>query len=305
MFIRKKYTIVEENPYSKKTLNGYGLVIYCEWNDSFVRVIRDNNIKHLFLNYTFGWKCVDYTFLKKVQPLKTLDIIDTHSNGIKSVEMQYDLTTLSLNMPNVYDIDYRSFRYLKNVFCYGARQNDTLFSCISIERLYIDDLKIGDNHKIDSLKNLKDLTISNSNITSLAFTRELVLLEKLVIVNCKRIQSFSDISFLRNLTRLDIRGVKGLHDISFLSALCNIEVIIMETDVLASIKPLEHLSNLKALALYGKNFIIEDMDISPINKLGKLSMLDIPNRKCYSVKINNHWDWNDFGIYHSNWLAEK
>ena len=306
MFIKGKYKIVIENPYSKKALNGFGLVMYCEWNDSFARVIQDNNVKHLFLNYTLGWKCSDYTFLKNVQPLETLDIIDTHSNGIKSVELQYDLTTLSLNMPNVYDIDYRAFRHLKNVFCYGVRRNDSLFSCTSIERLYIDDLKIGDNHRIGDLKNLKDLTIANSNITSLAFIRNLMLLENLAIVNCKKIQSLSDISFLRNLTRLEIRGVKGLHDISFLSTLRNIEVIIMETDALASIKPLEKLSDIKALALFGKNFIIEDMDFSPISKFGKLSMLDIPNRKCYSVKINNHWDWDDFGNHHNgNWLTEK
>lgn len=55
MFIREKYKIVIENPYSKKALNGFGLVMYCECNDSFVRVIQDNNVKHLFLNYTLGF----------------------------------------------------------------------------------------------------------------------------------------------------------------------------------------------------------------------------------------------------------
>lgn len=46
-----------------------------------------------------------------------------------------------------------------------------LYFCNSIEKLYIDDFKIGDKHCIGNLKNLKDLTIANSNITSLLLRR--------------------------------------------------------------------------------------------------------------------------------------
>ncbi len=305
MFDKVKYKLVTENPYNKKQLSGSGLVIYGEWNSSFAKIIQDRSVEHLFLNYTFGWRCSDYTFLAQIPPIKTLDVIDVHSVGIKSVERQHGLATLSLNMPNADDVDFRAFHNLKNVFCYGVKRNDTLFSCGSMESLYIDELKIGDKHGIGCLKKLKDLTIANSNITSLSFVRNLALLESLTITNCKKILSFADISFLGNLKKVDIRGVRGLHDISFLSNLSNIEVVIIETDALKTIKPLENLENIKALALFGRKMTIEDKDLSPVNKLKQLSMLDIPNRKCYSVKINNHWDWNDFGTRRESWLTEK
>lgn len=305
MFDKKKYKLVTKNPYNKKELSGQGLVICGEWNSSYAKIIRDKSVEHLFLNYTLGWKCSDYAFLEQIPPIRTLDITDVHSVGIKSIERQHGLVTLSLNMPNANGVDFRAFHNLKSVFCYGGKRNDTLFSCGSIERLYIDDLKVGDKHGIDRLKKLKDLTIANSNITSLAFLRNLALLESLAITNCKQILSFADISFLENLKRIDIRGVKGLHDISFLSNLNSMEIVIIETGALATVKPLDNLGNIKALALFGRKMTIEDKDLSPVNKLKQLSMLDIPNRKCYSVKINNHWDWNDFGTRRENWLTEK
>ena len=85
--------------------------------------------------------------------------------------------------------------------------------------------------------------------------KELLQLKSLTILNCKKVQSFSDISFLRNLIRIEIRGVKNLHDINFLANSKNIEVVIIETDKLASIKSLAGLKRIKALALFGKKFL--------------------------------------------------
>lgn len=124
MWYKEKYRIVTENPYNKEKLNGLGLVIYSEWKDSFVNIIQKNEIKHLFLNYSLGWKCSDYTFLRYIKPIETLEIIDTHSVGIKNVEQQHELVTLCLNLPNANDIDYHAFYHLKNVFCYGDKRND-------------------------------------------------------------------------------------------------------------------------------------------------------------------------------------
>ena len=76
MWYKEKYRIVTENPYNKEKLNGLGLVIYSEWKDSFVIIIQKNEIKHLFLNYSLGWKCSDYTFLRYIKPIETLEIIN-------------------------------------------------------------------------------------------------------------------------------------------------------------------------------------------------------------------------------------
>ena len=54
-----------------------------------------------------------------------------------------------------------------------------------------------------------------------------------------------------------------------------------------------------------KNDIKHFMDLTPIYNLEQLSMLDIPNRGCYPVKINCYWNWDDYGKTRKNWLTEK
>ena len=46
------------------------------------------------------------------EKLNGLEIIDTHSVGIKNVEQQHELVTLCLNLPNANDIDYHAFYHL-------------------------------------------------------------------------------------------------------------------------------------------------------------------------------------------------
>ena len=77
MWYKEKYRIVTENPYNKEKLNGLGLVIYSEWKDSFVNIIQKNEIKHLFLNYSLGWKCLLKT--EDIHPPKTG--ISVHFSG--------------------------------------------------------------------------------------------------------------------------------------------------------------------------------------------------------------------------------
>lgn len=55
-------------------------------------------------------------FLRYIKPIETLEIIDTHSVGIKNVEQQHELVTLCLNLPNANDIDYHAFYHLKMCF---------------------------------------------------------------------------------------------------------------------------------------------------------------------------------------------
>ena len=126
-----------------------------------------------------------------------------------------------------------------------------------------------------------------------------------MILNCKKVQSLWYISFLRNLIRIEVRGVKNLHDINFLASSKNIEVVIIETEKLASIKSLAGLKRIKALALFGKKFLIEDMDLTPIYNLEQLSMLDIPHRKRYPVKLNCYWPWDAYGKLRTPSLTEK
>lgn len=304
MILNKKYKIVTSNPYTNEVLHGRGLVIRSKWKDSYAAVIANHGIKHLFLNYSLGWECDDYSFLASMTGIKSVDIIDCHSHGIEAIEYLADIEALSLNVPDAYDIDYRKFNGLRSLFCYGRKPNESLFECRTIEELYIDEFVSADSQRIGDLRSLKRLTIANSDLSDLSFLCNLNELTHLVLTNCKSITSFKPISFLPHLNRLEIRGSR-IHDVSFLGDATSLETLIIETDYMDSIDPLKNLTSLKALALIGSKMVIKDGDLTAINSLKNLSMLDIPNRRIYSHQIHNYWNWKDYGVHSQVWITPK
>ena len=301
---KKKYKIIKKNPYTADKLEGLGIIIESKWNDSFIDIISKNKIKHLFLNHSFGWMCDDYSFLISLYGIKTIDIIDVHSNMIQSIESQSNLESLSLNLPEAYEVDFSKFRFLKSLFCYGRKPNGTLYECDSLEELYIDEYKCSDSRNLGKLSRLKNLTIANSNLTSLSFLTQLSNLTSLSLLNCRSLLKFEEISSLTILKRLEIRGSK-IHDISFLHDSKMLEILIIESDYLDSISPLQGLISIKALALIGSKMLINDGDLSAIKSLRNLSMLQIPNKRTYQYKIHNYWNWKEYGMHSQIWLTPK
>lgn len=301
----KKYKIVSNNPYNDNPLNYKGLFIKDNWRDQYIDVIKKNNIKALFLNCSWGWNCNDYSFFQKIPKLKEIDIIDSESDSIKSIEHQNELEILGLNIPDSYFIDFSQLPQLRELFVYGRKNNLTLYQCISLEKLYIDEFKLGDKHSLNQLHNLRELTIANSNVTSLKFLEDLKKIEKLELYNCRKILSFSYIEGLENLKRLHISGYKNINDISFICSLKNLEILLIDAGIVDSLEPIAHLPNLKALAIVGNNSIIKDRNIEPIKSLNKLSILNINNHKSYNYKINNYWNWNDYGKARNNWVTPQ
>lgn len=306
MILNKKYKIVTCNPYTNEVLHGRGLVIRSKWKDSYATVIANQGIKHLFLNYSLGWECDDYSFLASMTGIKSVDIIDCHSRGIEAIEYLADIETLSLNVPDAYDIDYRKFNGLKSLFCYGRKTNGSLYECRSLEELYIDEFRSANSQLIGYLRSLKRLTIANSDLSDLSFLCDLNELTHLALINCKAITSFKPISFLHYLNRLEIRGSR-IHDVSFLGDVTSLslETLIIETDYLDSIGPMKNLTSLKALALIGSKMVIKDGDLTAINSLKNLSMLNIPNRMIYSHQIHNYWNWKEYGMHSPNLVNTK
>ena len=163
-----------------------------------------------------------------------------------------------------------------------------------------------DSQRIGDLRSLKRLTIANSDLSDLSFLCDLNELTHLALINCKAITSFKPISFLHYLNRLEIRGSR-IHDVSFLGDVTSLslETLIIETDYLDSIGPMKNLTSLKALALIGSKMVIKDGDLTAINSLKNLSMLNIPNRMIYSHQIHNYWNWKDYGAHSQVWITPK
>ncbi len=299
------YKIVKENPYDKAKLPYKGMVVKSKWKDSFAKVIESESVGALFLNSEFKWSCDDYSFLASIPKVKEIHILDSHSRGIGAIESQIELTELTVDAPDAYSIDFAKLVNLRKLFTYGNKQNDTLYQCVSLEDLYINELKFGDRHELGKLINLKKLSIANANLTKLDFLSSLTQLEWLELANCKKVVSFEPISTLLALKRLHINEYKDIGDISFLQNLKDLEVLVIEAGKVNSIKPIGGLVKLKALSIYGMTAGIQDGDVEPIANLKNLGILDIQNRKSYNYNIEKHWNWDDVDKPRSNWLTPK
>lgn len=291
------------NPNDGKPMNGVVAQINGKWKDEYVDILVKKNVKHLFISTSLGWTCDNYDFLTQLKSLETLDIFDGRDISIKQIESLKDLRTIELCVLNYDDIDFSLFKHLESFYCDAEKELSSIFQCVTLKKLYLDEFKMGDKHQMSKLRNLENLTIGNSNISNIEFVRNLPLLKKFVILNNKKITDFSPISSLKSLNWLELRGVKNIHTINFLEYLTDINVLLLECAAIDSIRPITNHQNLKALSLAGSNFSINDGDLTPIASLNNLSMLFISNDKTYNFRVNNEWNWNNYGNPKHDWIT--
>lgn len=292
MFYRLKlpaYVDIVKNPYDEEDSECIeGIKVDGEWHPNIEKYIKKYNIKALYLNTSTGWIGKDYSFLKDLENLVELQILDPHMVNISALERLDKLEYLNIAyFPDEY-IDFKKLSNLKKCSLGYPKNIKSLFEVKTLQCLALDELKLKDYSDLRKLVNLKELYIGNSSIPSLDFLNEMLTLEKLSLVNCRKINNFSPISLFVRLKYLDLRGCSKLEAIDFVKPLKNLEHLVLgNSKSIKSIKPLSGCLSLKIASF--PNII--DGDLSPLEKLPNLSNLFIQNKKHYSHKcIKRHWD---------------
>ena len=283
------YVEIVNNPYNDEDSECLeGLRVDGEWHSDIGKYIKKYQIKALYLNASTGWQVRDYSFLKDLQHLVELRILDAKMKNVSAIESLHNLKYLDIcYFPNEY-IDFRKLSQLKTCSLGYPYDIDTLFELNTLESLSLDELKLKDYRVFEKLTNLKKLYIGNSSISTLDVLSKMTLIEELSLINCRKISDFSQISLFKNLKYLDLRGCNKLVSIDFVSQLKNLEHLILgHSNTIKSIKPLKNCSSLRIVAL--PNII--DGDLSPLENLKKLNTIFIQNRKHYTHKcIKKCWD---------------
>ena len=153
-----------------------------------------------------------------------------------------------------------TFPRLKSLWCFdiAAPQLESICRCVSIESLYIDNVKT------------EDLT---------GFTR-LPQLKVLGLERCSKVYSLADLADLHSLEGLAITHFKNVHDLAPLSRLANLRSLAVAGSMwttmhVESLEPLEGLTNLEFLHL--TNIKPGDGTLNSLGSLAKLKKLDIAN----------------------------
>jgi len=280
-----------DKPYNS---NIESLMIKEPWNKSIEEYIINNKIKGLYLNYTKGWKCDDYSFLENLLELELLDIIDIPTKSLKYISNLKKIKELSINCDFNDEIDFSNLINLQDLFIYYKKQLKSVFNCRSLKKLYICNINKDEIKVISNLENLEWLTINSSNIENLSSIEDNKKLLILELFNCKKLKDIRALEN-KNLLLLSIDGSKKINDFNAISSLY--DLLVLNLDNVGNINTIdffENLKNLKAFSFSGVDTIINDGNLEPLTKLEKLSMLMFASRKHYSHKLIKKWNWENY-----------
>lgn len=282
------------NPYgSPDSRARKGLIIEGDWTSSIEAFIQEHDVRALFLNSSKGWTGIECSFLRRLKSIEELNIISPQSTGLEAIEEMDSLEELSLATNTTSRISFAKLAHLRKCFLDWWRGAETIFGSPALEDLYLYGAKLSSFEPLRDMRSLRALNLSSANIEDLKPIASLSGLQRLELVDCRKVASFESLVLLSELRWLRIEGVRDLGEIDFVGALNQLEVLQLSgVGVIRSLHSLERLLNLRAFA-FPDNSNVSDGDLAVLTRLPRLAMLMFAPRKHYSHKLVKPWSWKN------------
>ena len=266
---------------------GTKMIIQSEWKKEYKEIIKSNNVKELYLNYAKGWKGKDLSFLQSLQDLEAFTILDFTIKDISPIHFLTSLRYLNISTYCNTKIDFTKFPCLEECFLEWRKGADSIFECVTLKKLYINNYKGKTADKFAKLKNLESLKIGNSPIENIEGLGQLHQLRELGLYYLRKLTSLRGIENLRNLEVLDLYTCRKITSLEPIKGLVNLRKLLFNNmGEIDSIKVLEKLPNLEWVLFYESTNVV-DGDLTPLTKLQKLSKLAFQNRRHYTHKCED------------------
>ncbi|CAL6103634.1 leucine-rich_repeat domain-containing protein [Hexamita inflata] len=244
-------------------------------------------------------KISDISAISKIKNLKKLQL---SSNGIQDISaLQYllDLTHLNLSENNLttYTIALPNLLYLNISTQFIGKKysniNKTLTKLQDIsglqhspklECLYLSETKTTDLSTIPhQMFRLKELILSQNNITQISYLSNFVDLQSLDLGCNKQIQNIGPLKFCTQLEKLVISQT-NITDIWPLQFMKNLQTLDMSCTRVIDLHPLQYLHKLNSITAHNTGII----DVSPLSNLTQLYFLYLINNKITNVDTLKH-----------------
>ncbi|MFZ4799418.1 MAG: hypothetical protein ACOYMA_18095 [Bacteroidia bacterium] len=265
-------------------LFGTKAIIKTVWQESFLDLLLEKDVKELELNDGKGWRNVNVDFLQFLPDLRSLTIIDLCIKSIEPVHYLNKLNKIELSTYSNVPINFNSFPELIECGFEWIKGSDSLFETVSIQKLFVNRFDKKNCDSFSKLSNLHELSILNSpieNVVGLSFLKNLRTLR---LANLRKLLSLQGIDNLTKIEELEIqhcRGIKTVNEVFKLSKLKRL--LLLDLGEIDSIRGLENLTDLTTFLFY-ESTNISDGDISPALNLKNLNKISFQNRKHYSHK---------------------
>ena len=181
-----------------------------------IKLIDKGKAEGINLNYIRNWR-TDLEPLRNSQTIKCLTINDYPPSmhfDYSAIHSLRNLQHLSINTTDKKEIDFSVFPFLTSVGLTWRPKAKSLFSCVQLQRLFLNRYTGQDLHEFSNLKNLKYLRVNLGSVTSLSGLHELSNLEELMLMQTTKLEDIEDLLSLKHLKRLRIDNCKRVRNIS-------------------------------------------------------------------------------------------
>lgn len=263
---------------------GRCLVLKAPWSDSFIDVIRKENIAVLRLAESMGWKGGDIAFLEKLQDVG-LRGVEVYAWGVKDITpLQFipDLEYLGLQCEFTKASDFSNFKQLKICKLLWRPKANTVFDSPGLKLLNIVNYPDEDLNSLKNLTGLRRLQITSRKLVSLAGIELLKGLRVLDLAECPRMESFAGIGACQELQVVELENCKKVDDISCLGELENLrDVVLTDCGKINSLQPLSKCRLLESLIFAGDTNV-EDGELTPLLDIPELKKMWFVDRRHYT-----------------------
>lgn len=181
-----------------------------------VKLIDKGKADGINLNYIRNWR-TDLEPLRNSKTIKCLAVNDyppSMQYDYSAIQTLANLQHLSINTTDKKEIDFSAFPFLTSVALTWRPKAKSLFSCVQLQRLFLNRYTGQDLTELSSLKNLKFLRVNLGSVISLRGLKEITTLEELMLMQTTKLEDLEDLLTLKHLKRLRIDNCKRVRNIS-------------------------------------------------------------------------------------------
>ncbi|MDF2176842.1 hypothetical protein P2G88_01075 [Aliiglaciecola sp. CAU 1673] len=274
----KKYAICNDEYFGKR------LNLYAPFDDEILSVIKQNDIKSVLLNCSFGWPAGSIDFLEEIKGVKGIYLYDNLIQDLTPLEYLSDLEVVYLECPKVKkSCRFDFFDNLKDLRVDWRACFSSLFNCSHLETLVVNNFAAEDLGQFCVSESLTRLDIIKSKIISVDGIGNLRKLKSLCLYGCSKLLDISAVSQL-DLERIEIKSCKKVEKLDPIFSISSIEEVDLDgCGAFSSDRNLKNLRSLKLLNLGDVYF--EDGELHELPRLDGVDVW-LKNKKHYSHSFN-------------------
>ncbi|HFE46807.1 MAG TPA: hypothetical protein ENJ18_15175 [Nannocystis exedens] len=255
------------------------------WSAAALDAAKLAGIKELELNYAKGWKAEALEFLRQIERLEVLEIIDWTTNDVAAVNDVPSLRRLKVFTYCKTALDFSRWPRLEECALEWRPRAASLFEHRGIKKLFINKWNRGrDLTDFSGMTQLESLRLySPTRLESLRGVESLSRLRWFELARATRLTSLAGIESLADLEHLELHTCRKIRDVSPVGALRRLrEFYLRNCGEIESITPLRGLQELEQF-LFDESTNVLDGDLSPLKDLPRLNSVAFMERPHYSL----------------------